>query len=200
MSDPTDLCVWDGEAARPMLPPLLLAPRPRRADAARGDEHARNARRGEARAGPSTIPVLISFLIAGSMAALAAREPIVRRVPELGAAYAAIGLPVNPLGLTIEDVHARMGEFGARKVLLVDGAILNQRAHEAAPPELRIVLRGADGRELYRWTTRSPKSTLAKSERVRFTARLEAPPEDVVDAVVNFVGATENSSGRAEGS
>jgi hypothetical protein len=123
------------------------------------------------------------------MLVLASRERIVRAVPALGFAFAAIGLPTNPLGLSIVDVHARIGELGQKKVLLVNGAIVNLRARDVATPALRIVLRGEDGRELYQWTTRAPRNTLARDERMPFKARLEAPPDDVRDAVVSFVEA-----------
>jgi hypothetical protein len=179
--------VWTGRAASAVRPP-----RPRRAP-----EAVSRTSGGLRRLLP---PVLFACVLAGSMLGLAARERIVRAAPALGVVYAAIGLPTNPLGLAIEDVHARIGEFGSKKVLLVDGAITNLRPRDVAAPALRIVLRGEDGRELYQWTTRAPKTSLARAERVPFKARLEAPPDDVKDAVVSFVDTAESPVRRRGGS
>ena len=51
---------------------------------------------------------------------------------------------------------------------------------------LRLALRGADGRELYVWTTRGPKNSLGAHERIPFRARLAAPPNGVREVLVKF--------------
>ena len=139
-------------------------------------------------------------LVAGSMTALAARERIVAMVPFAAPAYAAIGLPVNVRGLAIEDVSARSGEAGDKKYLMIEGWIVNLRAAETTSPDLRIALRGSNGEELYVWTARAPRRRLERAERVRFAARLEAPPEAATDAIVRFVDAGAKAAPGAEGS
>jgi hypothetical protein len=134
------------------------------------------------------------------MTAIGARESIVAAAPFAAGAYAAIGLPVNLRGLAIENVRARIDESGDRKVLLVEGAIVNLRRGETAAPDLRIALRAADRRELYVWTTRAPKDRLAGAERVGFTARLATPPEGAEDALVKFVAPGDKVSPDPEGS
>ena len=79
------------------------------------------------------------------MTAIGARESIVAAAPIAAGAYAAIGLPVNLRGLAIEDVRARVGDSGDKKILMVEGAIVNLREAETAAPDLRIALRAADG-------------------------------------------------------
>jgi predicted Zn finger-like uncharacterized protein len=156
---------------------LGLAPAPRRALRA---PLARLARRLAA-------PLAVASLLAGSMTAIGARESIVAAAPFAAGVYAAIGLPVNLRGLGIDNLRARIDASGDKKVLLVEGSIVNLRRGETAAPELRIALRAADGRELYVWTTRAPKERLARGERVGFAARLAAPPEGAEDALVKFV-------------
>jgi hypothetical protein len=134
------------------------------------------------------------------MTALAARERVAAMVPFVAPAYEAIGLPVNTLGLAIQDVHARSGEAGDKKYLMIEGWIVNLRAAETTSPDLRIALRGSNGEELYVWTARAPKRRLERAERVRFAARLEAPPEAAKDAIVTFVGAGAKAAPGAEGS
>jgi hypothetical protein len=145
-------------------------------------------------------PLAAAGLLAGSMGAIGARESIVAAAPLTAGAYAAIGLPVNLRGLRIEDVRATLGEGAGKKILMVEGAVVNLRDGETAGLDLRIALRAADGRELYVWTTRAPKSRLARGERVRFTARLAAPPEGVEDALVKFVAPGDKVLANPEGS
>ncbi len=83
---------------------------------------------------------------------------------------------------------------------MVEGAIVNLRQAGTATSDLRIALRAADGRELYVWTTRAPKSQLARGESVRFQAELAAPPEGVKDALVKFVAPGDKVAPNPEGS
>ena len=128
------------------------------------------------------------------------RERVVAMVPFMAPAYAAIGLPVNTRGLAIQDVHARSGEAGEKKYLMIEGWIVNLRAAQTTSPDLRIALRGSDGTELYGWTARAPRRRLERAERVRFAARLEAPPEAAKDAIVRFVDTGAKATPGAEGS
>jgi predicted Zn finger-like uncharacterized protein len=144
-------------------------------------------------------PVACAAALAGAMAAVAARAAIVAAAPATGGLYAAIGLPVNPVGLAIADVSARVGAGGDKSLLAVEGALVNLRGKDTAAPNLRIALRAADGRELYVWTTRPPKDRLAAGERVHFVARLASPPPGVVDALVKFLAPGDKDSLAPEG-
>lgn len=157
------------------------------------------------REGPGRMRSLLAglawaFLLTAPMTAVAAREKVVAMAPFTAPVYAAIGLPVNARGLAIEDVSARLAEAGEKKVLVVEGWIVNLRSGRTASPDLRIALRDANGRELYVWATRAPTSRLERAQRVRFAARLEAPPEGAKDAIVKFVAAGERPTHEAEGS
>jgi len=144
-------------------------------------------------------PVACVAALAGAMAAVAARAEIVAIAPAAGGLYAAIGLPVNPIGLAIVDVSARLGAGGDKSLLAVEGALVNLHGKATAAPDLRIALRAADGRELYVWTTRPPKDRLAAGERLPFVARLASPPPGVVDALVKFVAPRDKDSLAPEG-
>jgi predicted Zn finger-like uncharacterized protein len=156
-------------------------------------------RRLAARCRRFAAPVACAAALAGAMAAVAARAEIVAIAPAAGGLYAAIGLPVNPVGLEIADVSARLGAGSDKSLLAVEGVLVNLRGRETAAPNLRIALRAADGRELYVWTTRSPKDRLGAGERVPFVARLAAPPPGVVDALVKFVAPGDKDSLAPEG-
>jgi hypothetical protein len=138
--------------------------------------------------------LLLAFLVAAT-ATIAARATIVSIAPATAAAFASFGMPVNLRGLSIEGVRATIaGPEGDRRELLVIGEIVNLRNGETTAPNLRIALHGADGRELYLWTAREPKSRLGPHERVAFRARLAAPPAGVRDVLVKFAGAGDKAS------
>ncbi len=179
-----------GSAASTRGAPARL-PRP----AARGPSLGRRLGRFARKLAP---PLAALGLLAGSMTAIGAREAIVAAAPLTAGAYAAIGLPVNLRGLAIDDVKAELDQD--KKVLVIEGFIANLRATETSAPDLRIALRAADGRELYVWTTHAPKDRLAHGERVRFAARLAAPPDGAVDALVKFAAPGDKIALNPEGS
>jgi hypothetical protein len=133
------------------------------------------------------VRLAIAGCVAVVVAALAARERLAAMVPQLAPVYAGIGLPVNPLGLAIEDVSARLGEAKDKKFLVIEGRIVNLRATPMKSPDLKISVRDSAGGELYVWTTRAPARLLERAQRVKFAARLEAPPDGANDAIVQFV-------------
>jgi hypothetical protein len=130
--------------------------------------------------------VLVGLALIGMMA-IAYRATVVSIAPATGAVYAAAGLPVNRLGVSIAKVHATIAEqTEGPGELLVSGEIENLRDIKTSPPNLRLALLGEDGREIYVWTTKGPKTSLEARERVPFRARLAAPPAGVRDVLVKF--------------
>jgi hypothetical protein len=120
------------------------------------------------------------------MAAVAQREAIVRTAPASARIYAMIGLPVNLSGLAFRGVTSKLLDASPQPVLMVSGEIANARGARRRVPDLRLVLRGSDGREIYTWTAPAPKSNLEAGETVAFRARLAAPPEGVREIAVRF--------------
>ena len=133
------------------------------------------------------------------MVALATRETLAERSPVLARIYRAVGAPVSRNGIAVEGVTARLGGAGGGNLLLVEGSIVNRRSTQVLAPDLRIALRDSNGQERYVWISRVGQTRLAPTERVKFSARLEAPPAGVVDATVKIAGAGERSVGSSEG-
>jgi hypothetical protein len=124
--------------------------------------------------------------VIGAMALIGLRDRIVRIAPLAAAPYAALGLPVNLDGLALSELRSRVSMEGARKVLLVEGEIVNLRRGAKSVPPLALSVRGPDGRDEYAWTTRAPKSRLEPGEKVAFHARLVSPPADGAEVLVHF--------------
>jgi len=125
------------------------------------------------------------------MAALGLREKAVRAVPSLARVYAAIGLPVNLRGLEIRGLKSSLQQDASGSVLAVEGEIVNIRPSTVAVPQVRIGVEGADGQEIYTWTTAVPKARLAEGETIDFRARLTTPPKDAHAVLVKFAAAPE---------
>jgi hypothetical protein len=138
--------------------------------------------------------VLVGLVVA-TTAVIAARSAIVSIAPATAAIYAGLGIPVNLRGLSIADIHATVTQQAeGQGELLVTGEIKNVRDGETPVPILRLSLRAEDGRELYNWTARGPKTRLGAGERVPFRARLAAPPAGVRDVLVKFAAPGDKGS------
>jgi predicted Zn finger-like uncharacterized protein len=90
--------------------------------------------------------------IASGFAALLAsawlfRVEVVEMAPRAAAAYAAVGLTVNPTGLDFEAVSARPVPNDPGKVI-VSGALRNVRDNERIAPPVRVALLDAHGAEI----------------------------------------------------
>ena len=90
--------------------------------------------------------------IASGFAALLAsawlfRVEVVELAPRAAAAYAAIGLTVNPTGLDFEAVSAKPLPNDPGKVI-VSGALRNVRDNERIAPPVRVALLDAHGAEI----------------------------------------------------
>ena len=121
--------------------------------------------------------VLVGLVIMGATA-IAARAAIVSIAPTTAALYAGVGLPVNLSGLSIAKVRVTVAQqTEGPGELLIAGEIENLRDAKTSVPDLRLALRGEDGREIYVWTAKGPKISLNARERVPFRARLAAPPQ-----------------------
>jgi hypothetical protein len=130
--------------------------------------------------------VLVGLVIMATTA-IAARARIVSVAPATAALYSGVGLPVNLRGLSIAKLHVTVAQqTEGPGELLITGEIENLRDAKTSVPDLRVALRGEDGREIYVWTAKGSKISLNARERVPFRARLAAPPAGVRDVLVKF--------------
>lgn len=80
-------------------------------------------------------------------AAFLFRVQVVELYPRAAAAYAMVGVPVNPVGLEFEAVKARPAPNRPGQVL-ISGALRNVRDRPIAAPVMRVALLDAEGREI----------------------------------------------------
>ncbi len=150
-------------------------------------EDFRDARTGGTAAAPGARLASAPFLVLAAALAVAAlilwRDGVVRLLPATGAVYRLVGLPANPLGMEIRGLRAKLLREDDRIVLAIDGDIANLRRAVANTPTLRLIVRAADGRDLYAWKIRPGHSRLDARETIGFRARLAAPPEAGAEVV-----------------
>jgi hypothetical protein len=125
-------------------------------------------------------------LVVAACALIGMRASIVRVLPIAAPAYAALGLPVNLIGLDLRNVRSRIVTEGTRRVLTIEGEIANLRRESRLAPPVALTVRGENGQAKYAWTTQAPKARLEGGETIAFRARLASPPADGADVLVRF--------------
>lgn len=127
-------------------PPLAETPAPELPKAFRA--RAEQQRRLRRAAVQGTVWAGMASVFVGLIAAAwLFRIEIVTLVPRAGAAYAAVGAPVNRTGLEFEAMGATPAPR-APNMVLVSGALRNVRDREVVAPPVRLALLDAHGKEI----------------------------------------------------
>jgi len=130
--------------------------------------------------------VAAGVVVALIVGAIIFRGAIVRILPASQAAYAGVGLPVNTLGLVIENVHAQPVFQGGRPVLAVTGSIRSIRDETAAAPPIRISLLDRAGKAVAA-NIATPLDAHVPGRATRhFAISIIDPPASVHDLEVTF--------------
>jgi hypothetical protein len=168
------------------------------------DELWSNARRAPPSSEPPAAPVrrppvlaAVVLVLVGGMALIGLRERVARLMPATAPAYAAVGLPVNLAGLELRGVRSKILLDGARRVLAIEGEIVNLRREANRLPPVALTVRGENGQAKYAWTAPAPKARLEAGETIAFRARLASPPADGADVLVRFAGLEEATKAKA---
>ncbi len=121
------------------------------------------------------------------LAAVVFRVQVVRVWPRTAGAYAAVRLPVNPLGLSPEGVQASPGLRDGRAMLFVYGVERNVEASDRPVSALRVSLYDKGGARLASQVVRMQGSTLKPGEARAFQAAFTDPPLAGAQVGVDFV-------------
>ena len=129
--------------------------------------------------------------IASGFAALLAsawlfRVEVVELAPRTAAAYAAVGLTVNPTGLEFEAISARAAPNDPGKVL-VSGALRNVRDTERIAPPVRVALLDHHGAEIGHAVVRIDAAPVLPGKVQGFAAVISDPGGKGEGVGVDFV-------------
>ncbi len=149
------------------------------------------AKAGKRRAGLARSPVAgPAALLFASTATLAliviGRAQVVAAAPSTARLFAAVGLPVNTVGLSFADVRSSLAQEEAGRFLVVEALVLNEVPATRRVPPIEIRLIDRDGRVGYTWTAEPPRSALRPGESLHFRTRLATPPETARSVELRF--------------
>jgi len=127
-----------------------------------------------------------AVLVAVIAGAALVRVDVVRLWPRTAGAYAKVGLPVNPTGLSPENVQAAPGLKDGHAAVIVTGQIRNveTRAHEPVP--LRVALLDKHGKTLVSQLTSVAPGLLQPGQTRPFSIAFLDPPSGSADVQVEF--------------
>lgn len=114
------------------------------------------------------------------------RVGVVRLWPKTAGAYASVGLPVNSLGLTIENVSAEPSLQEGHAALSVSGVIRNIEAKPIITPPLRISLLNKAGKPLATKIARAADPRIPPGETRHFALVMLDPPATASDLEIAF--------------
>jgi predicted Zn finger-like uncharacterized protein len=115
------------------------------------------------------------------------RVQVVRVWPRTAGVYAALKLPVNPLGLTPDNVAAGQGLQNGHAALIVTGAERNVANQALIPAPMRVSVYDKTGDRLLSQVVRLPAAPIAPGESRAFAASFVDPPMAGVQVGVDFV-------------
>lgn len=113
------------------------------------------------------------------------RVDVVTLYPRAAAAYAAVGMPVNPVGLEFEATTARPAPNNPDMVL-VSGAVRNIRNQSIKPPPVRVALLDGEGAELRHRITPVPARSIRPGAVAGFAVLIPDPGSRAADVGFAF--------------
>lgn len=160
----------------------------RRKDRGKARVSARGVAREKAGKRRSAVPTLLSLVLLVVVVAVAffGRTALVSAAPGLARLYAAIGMPVNVLGLDLVDVYPSRDVEGGAPGLVVEGTIVNVASRQVDVPSLRLTLLDAAGERVGGWQAEPSLTRLAPGESQKFRTRLASPPDQARKVSVSF--------------
>lgn len=115
------------------------------------------------------------------------RVEMVRLAPRTAGAYAAVGLPVNSVGLVIEQLKAEPSLQDGRAALTVTGVLRNIEDHEVLAPPLRLSLLNPQGKRVAGKVAAAEDPRIPPGEERHFAVALYDPPSTAKDLEIGFV-------------
>jgi predicted Zn finger-like uncharacterized protein len=129
---------------------------------------------------------VVAGLVVVGGAAVLLRGQIAGMVPGTAPLFAAIGLPVNTLGLGIEGVVAKETFVGGRPVLAVTGAIRSTADEPAMAPPIRISLLDKEGKPLSSLVAEPLNAKVPPGAKRYFAVNLPDPPAGAHELEIAF--------------
>ena len=134
--------------------------------------------------------VLALMLVGIGLGLYFLRVPVVSRFPAMAGVYAAIGLPVNVVGLEFSNLTTLRTLRDGKEMLIVSAQILGIAAEPAPVPPVVVTLIDSHGQGVYEWSVTPAVRDLMRGERATFDTQLILPPGDAARVRLSFAGGT----------
>lgn len=141
------------------------------------------------------LPAALCGLALALVCLIAARQQIVRFLPQTAALYARIGLPVNLRGLDFANIKTTREMQDDVPMLVVEGEIVGTTGRHTEVPRLRFAVTDGAGKEIYAWTARPSRTVLPPGETLPFRSRLASPPGEASGISVRFFNRRDAQAG-----
>lgn len=131
------------------------------------------------------VAAVMAALVIG---ALIFRIDIVRILPGTAGAYAAVGLPVNTVGLVIDrgSIKAQPLMKDGHAAVTVTGAIRNITEHPVVAPTLRVELLNGEGKRVSGQLAAARDAKIPPGEVRHFSVTFLDPPRTAKDLQIGF--------------
>ena len=129
--------------------------------------------------------VVLVGLVAGSYFG---RVQLVEQFPAMAGIYAAIGLPVNVIGLEFEQLTTLRTLRDGKEVLIVTGEIVGVQKTPVMVPAVVVTLIDEAGAGIYEWSVMPEARDLMVGERTSFNTQLPLPPSNAARVRLSFTG------------
>jgi predicted Zn finger-like uncharacterized protein len=126
--------------------------------------------------------LLVSILLLG----FSLRTDLVIWFPALAGLYAAIGMPVNVVGLEFEDSKTLSSFRSGKSVMLITSRIRSVSNQTVPVPPVLVSLLDAGGASVYEWTVTPKAAEMAPGEVLEFSTEVSAPPPGAVTVRLSF--------------
>lgn len=129
--------------------------------------------------------VLAGLVLLGGAVVLL-RQQIAGVLPGTAPLFAAIGLPVNTVGLVLEGLKSKPMLQAGRPVWSVTGAVRNVRDEAVSAPPLRLSLRDKSGKEVATLVADVLNARVPPGATRYFAITMPDPPADAEELEVRF--------------
>ena len=143
--------------------------------------------RQQAQAKKRTRDAVAASLMVLILLAVVFRIQVVKAWPRTAGVYAALKLPVNPLGLTPDNIAAGQGLQNGHAALIVTGAERNIATQALRPAPMRVSVYDKAGDRLLSRVVKLSPEPISPGESRPFTASFLDPPMAGVQVGIDFV-------------
>lgn len=130
--------------------------------------------------------VFVGVLVVGGAAVVAFRQQVAAFVPQTASLFAAVGLPVNAVGLSFEGVVSTPILVDGRPVMAVTGAIRNNTKVAINSPPIRLTLVDKDMAALIAYELKVTNGRVPPGGVRHFAWNLPDPPAGASGLEIGF--------------